>query len=652
MEYFMKIKLQTLITIAAVAMSLLSAGVMGGIALYTSYSDTATSAQNEIELQLNSFQTQVTETLDSFRSQMQVAAMNTAGYDESKSLDTRKQTLADMAAVSDLLDFSIADTAGITYSDTDIHEREYFTEAMKGVTYISSPVIRKTNNSVVIMTAARLPDASGAIYSGISYDKFSQKITSNNFNDSFSLIIDAQGQIVAYPDAEDVAKILSPSALAEENPDEFAGLAAIQPSMTAQESGDAEVMRDGKMYTVSYMPLGNIEKWSLAFGVSQDELMAPFFSLLTTILIAMGILVFVAITVGLTLGRLIGKPAKIVADRLELLAQGDLKTPFKNRHTISAEYAKLFDCTEQMIAMLQSYITDIGDVLKSMSSKDLTVSCQVKYKGDFENIHLSLRNIKLTLIDIVKTMSSAATEITNGSRQLSDASESLSQTSSEQSSNIDTLSEGVGSVLSRVSHTSDVTERAVRLMNLSVENVGEGKNKMTAMLASMDEIRDASEQISKIIKTIEDIAFQTNILALNAAVEAARAGSAGKGFSVVAEEVRNLASKSAEAAKETTALIANSIQAVAGGTAIAGDTAQSLDAIVGHIEEVHKLISSISASTTAQSTELDTINTGVAAVANGMHTTSATAEESAATAREFEAQAVELNGMIHEFRLD
>jgi methyl-accepting chemotaxis protein len=648
----MKMKLKTLITVAAVTASLLSAGVMGGIALRTSYNDATVSAHHEISLQLESFKTQVTETLDSFRSQMQVAAMNTTGYDPSKSLDARKEILADMAAVSDLLDFSIADTAGITYSDTDIHEREYFVEAMKGVTYISSPVIRKTNNSVVIMTAARLPDASGAIYSGSSYDLFSQKITSNNFTDAFSMIIDANGQVVAYPDAEDVAMILSPAALAEENPDEFAGLAAIQDSMTAQESGDAEIMRNGKVYQVSYAPLGNVENWSLAFGVSKDELMAPFYSLLTTALIVIGVIAVLSIAIGLTMGKVLGDPAQIVADRLELLAQGDLKTPFEKRHTSSVEYAKLFDCTHQMISMLQSYITDIGDVLKAMSDKDLTISCQVTYKGDFENIHLSLRNIKLTLIDIVKTLSNTAAEITSGSRQLSDASGNLSQTSSEHSTNIDMLSEGVESVLESVSQTSDVTAQAVRLVNLSVESVGEGKSKMTAMLSSMDEIRDASEQISKIIKTIEDIAFQTNILALNAAVEAARAGETGKGFSVVAEEVRNLASKSAEAAKETTALIANSIQAVAGGTAIAGDTAQSLDSIVEHIEEVHKLISSISASTTAQSTELATINTSVAAVADGMHTTSATAEESAATAHEFETQAAELNGMIGEFRLD
>jgi methyl-accepting chemotaxis protein len=209
----------------------------------------------------------------------------------------------------------------------------------------------------------------------------------------------------------------------------------------------------------------------------------------------------------------------------------------------------------------------------------------------------------------------------------------------------------VGSVLSSISLTTDVTAQAVRLVNLSVDSVGEGKNKMTAMLASMDEIRDASEQISKIIKTIDDIAFQTNILALNAAVEAARAGEAGKGFSVVAEEVRNLASRSAEAAKETTALIANSIQAVAGGTAIAGDTAQSLDSIVVQIQEVHKLISSISDSTAKQSKELAAIDASVTAVADGMHVTSATAEESAATAHEFEKQAAELTGMISKFRL-
>ncbi|MDR0946211.1 MAG: methyl-accepting chemotaxis protein [Ruminococcus sp.] len=645
----MKVKLKPVITAAAVVLVLGSAGATAGVSLATSYEQTLTSAERELTMQIDSYSMQINEILDSFRNQMQLAAQNTSAYDENLPMDERKAIMAEMATQSDLLDFSISNVNGITYSDTDIHEREYFIEAMKGVTYISSPVIRKTNNSTVIMAAARLPDASGAIYSGISYDTFVEKIAETDFENSFSFIIDAKGQVVSYPDAAVVSKIMTLPDLAKENADEFEGIASLSSKMTAGESGETTVLYKGEEYNTVFKPLGNTEGWSIAFGVSKAEQMGTFNSLLTTILIILGILSLVGLAGGLGLAKILGTPAKLVSDRLSLLVKGDLKTEFPKYHSLTIEYHTLFITTYEMIKMLQAYIADIENVLSSLSNKDLTVHTHVEYKGDFDAIHMALRSIKNNLINVVGTIGDVADNLTSGSMQLANASQNLAETSSEQSANIDSLTQGVTNVTDSVKHTTEVTAEAVSLVDSSVKSANDGKNKMTMMLNSMDEIRTASEEINKIIKTIDDIAFQTNILALNAAVEAARAGEAGKGFSVVAEEVRNLASKSAEAAKETTALIANSITAVAGGAKIANDTAQSLDLIVNHIEDVNRLIGTIAQATKVQSSELSVISSNVESIGNAMHTNSATAEEAAATTKQFENTAEELTSMIHEF---
>lgn len=273
-------------------------------------------------------------------------------------------------------------------------------------------------------------------------------------------------------------------------------------------------------------------------------------------------------------------------------------------------------------------------------------------KGDFVAIKNSLNNIILSLSQVMGDINEAANQVASGSRQVSDGSQALSQGSTEQASSIQELTASITEITSQTKANAVSANEASRLAEDAKANAAKGNGQMKEMLQSMADINESSTNISKIIKVIDDIAFQTNILALNAAVEAARAGQHGKGFAVVAEEVRNLAARSAEAAKDTTALIEGSISKVEAGTRIANHTAQALSEIVKDIERVTDLVGSIATSSNEQATGITFVNRGIEQVSHVVQNNSATAEESAASSQELSSQAELLKEMVGRFMLN
>jgi len=263
----------------------------------------------------------------------------------------------------------------------------------------------------------------------------------------------------------------------------------------------------------------------------------------------------------------------------------------------------------------------------------------------------SLSQMVDNLNDMFGNIHSSTSQVSTGAKQVADGAQSLAQGSTQQAASVQELSSSIADIANKTKENAEIANKTSSLSNTIRQSAEKGSHQMDDMISAVQEINDASQSISKIIKTIDDIAFQTNILALNAAVEAARAGQHGKGFAVVAEEVRNLASKSAEAAKDTGDMIQNSMEKAELGSQIAGETASSLKEIVSGISESSAMIAEIARSSEEQSGAISQVNIGIDQVAQVVQQNSATAEQSAAASEQMSSQSSILEELISQFKL-
>ncbi|SFH95332.1 methyl-accepting chemotaxis sensory transducer [Selenomonas ruminantium] len=321
--------------------------------------------------------------------------------------------------------------------------------------------------------------------------------------------------------------------------------------------------------------------------------------------INIALVVILSMFFGMRLARNIGSRINRMADAAEVIGSGDLSQPMKPESN-----------------------DEIGQAV-------------AHFEHMRQNLNQSMNNIHV-----------AAEQVAAGSRNVSEASVSLSQGAAEQASSVEELSASISEISSQTASNAENAGKANNLTIQARQQAAVGDADMKEMLAAMEDINTSSANISKIIKVIDEIAFQTNILALNAAVEAARAGQHGKGFAVVAEEVRNLAARSAKAAKETTELIEDSIAKVESGRAIAGKTAEALMIIMNNVSEVADIVSSIAKASSEQKLALEQIDQGVLQVSQVVQANSATSEEAASASEQLNAQAARLRETSDQFRLE
>ncbi|NBK90993.1 HAMP domain-containing protein [bacterium 1XD21-13] len=409
-------------------------------------------------------------------------------------------------------------------------------------------------------------------------------------------------------------------------------------------------LHDNTYIQVEQIPGSN---WVAVAYVSRGEVLKELMQLTTSmLLVAVVAIAILILLIVILLKRIIGVPVRELSQAATRIAEGELEQSIQ--YHSGDELGVLADDFNRVTLRLRDYvgyINEISEKLREIAGGNLAFTLEKEYTGEFEKIKIALEEISRELNGTMGQLRAASRDVAAGAEQVSSGATTLSQGSTEQAAEVETLAGHISAVSDSVHKIARGAQEASRISQEVKNGLLSSNEKMNNMTEVIQKISDKSTEIHQIVKTIEDIAFQTNILALNAAVEAARAGSAGKGFAVVADEVRNLAGKSSAAAQETTVLLSQTVDAMEEGVQAAQDTAESMMKVVAQADEMSGLVDGIAAYTKEQDANATEITNGIEQISTVVQTNVATAEASAAASEELSGQAAVLREMVGRFRL-
>lgn len=544
------------------------------------------------------------------------------------------------------------------FDGNDYSDREYVKQAMQGKVYVSEPLISKITGELSIMVAAPLYSGGnqGSQIVGVVYfvppETFLNDIVSSIdiSENSRAYMLNRSGDTIADVTLETITtQNIEREAQSDASLEE---LAALHAEMRQGKNGFGSFRDSTGDQFLAYAPVGGTGGWSVAIAALKTDYLADTYMGMIINVAVILVSIFVSIIVALRLSANISVPMQACAKRMKLLVEGDLTSPVPQVRGRD-ETAELARSTAEMVSGLNTIINDIGYLLNQMANQNLDIqsSHHDDYVGSFQSILTSMRNLKLELSDTMRRINASAGQVSAASGQVSVGAQSLSQGSVEQASSVEELAATITEISDSAKKTAAAAEEAGTFVEQAGAQLTSSVEYVKELNMAMEKISKSSEEIGKIIGTIESIAFQTNILALNAAVEAARAGASGKGFAVVADEVRNLASKSDEAAKATKELIESSITAVAEGSQVVDKVTESLELTNSIAGNVTTKMGIVVEAVENQTTAIEQVTEGIDQISSVVQTNSATSQQSAAASEELSAEANSLKQLVDQFVL-
>lgn len=545
------------------------------------------------------------------------------------------------------------DADGLSSTGYSYAEEEYFQQCKENMKPYISDIMNDGQRMIFLLEVPIIIDGrfEGVVYGGINADFLSDIVVNLSMgNDGVAYILDNKGNVIGHRERS-VVESGSNMIEASKTDASVADVAAVNQRMIQGETGFGAYTFYGDNKFVGFAPIDGNQQWSIAIEASQREFKSTLDrSILLTILVVF-LVVLATFPVAVLVGRSISGPIRACVLRLEKLAEGDLHTasPVVRSRDETAELTKALDTT---MHRLNDVVQDVSHHLGKMGQGDFRENITRTYWGDFVAIEKSMKAIHGSLRDTLLQISQSAETVASSAGQVSTGAQSLSQGATEQASAIHELSSTVTGIAQNARQTAAAAEEAGLFANQADAQLGISVDYVKELNSAMEKISSSSAEISKIISTIEGIAFQTNILALNASVEAARAGSAGKGFAVVSSEVRSLASKSDEAAKATKELIESSIATVMEGSQVVSRVTESLNKANSIAQNVSVKMNVVVEAVESQTEAISQVTDGINQISSVVQDTSSTSVESAATSQELSKQSLLMNNLVRKFRLN
>ncbi len=599
----------------------------------------AASVSNQIEAWIGDLQVDI-EALKSANESSFVAVVTN---ENSKTVQASGQKLRDFVQKYSYYEFfAVADASGqtVTASDPglvgslDVADRDYFRKSLAGQSTISDVLASKVTGKPVCVLAMPIAQAGqvlGVLYGAVDLTSFSSRVIDpvKVGKEGYAYLMARSGLVAAHPDKKAIMVTNF------QDLDWGKKIAEMKNGLLTYTFNDMEKL-------VAFNT-DELTGWTVGVGASTDDIFAASREIRNENILIAALVMLVATLVIVLVVNPIVRSLKSGVEFAETVRAGDLSRRLNLKR--NDEIGQLALALDSMAEGLNQK----AQVAEAIAGGDLTV--EVPIASEQDHLGRSLKGMVANLGALISQIQVSGEQIASGSVQVSDSSQSLSQGATESAASLEEIAASMTELASQTKLNAENAAQANQLVG-SAKNVAEqGNQQMQGLVSAMADINQAGENISKIIRVIDEIAFQTNLLALNAAVEAARAGQHGKGFAVVAEEVRNLAARSAQAAKETEELIDGSVAKAKDGAEVADETAASLQGIVNEITKVTDLVGEIAAASNEQSEGIGQVNQGLGQIDQVTQQNTANAEESAAAAEELSAQAEQMRGMLGRFKL-